>query len=127
MRAPLVTLVVMLAFGPGAGLSRAADYRLEMTIRSNEDTRQFTYTATISRMDASDLAQSGDRAVQKYVIDAKKAYAQRKGYTEPLYGPDFWKMVRVDGWDWVVVDPDTHRTVASGGKGKIGQGFSTGF
>jgi len=97
----------------------AEGFRLEFQVKDRDDIRFTLYTAMISRNDADDMTRESSRVFQKYMVEAKKNYAQKKGYTETLYGADYWKMARVDEWNWRIIDPESRRTVSEGGKNRL--------
>jgi len=108
----LVALIALLLLPVS---SSAAELRLELSIRSREHRdHPFTYTESITQRQC-DLLAHRDRIPTEYLEAAKKAYARSKGYGE-VYGPDCWKIVLVDKWDWQVIEVESSRVVASGEK-----------
>ncbi|MBI4861600.1 MAG: hypothetical protein HY815_15260 [Candidatus Riflebacteria bacterium] len=123
---PHLALVVT-SFVLMASVASAGSYSLEIRLISKDEVRQFIYKCSISRNDSDDIARSGDRAIQRWLTDAKRSFAEKRGYRESLYGADFWKMVRVDDWVYAVFDDDSRRTLTKGGKGRIGGSEAGGF
>lgn len=120
VRSFLVCLLAAVAMLSAAWRTAAAGgFRLELNLRAQDDSRPYLYQAEVTRAEADDLALGGG-AQQKYLREAQKGYADKKGYREAIYGPEFWKIVRIADWDWKVIDSASGRTVSSGGKRRGG-------
>jgi hypothetical protein len=116
LRAPLLLgAAVALALVAWRASRLAADesFALEIQITYGDSSRSVTWKTSISDEDARDFQSRPESVQGRYLTEAKKKMAQRQGYTEAIYGPDYWKIPQVAKWFFTVRDPRSNRTVVS--------------
>lgn len=86
--------------------------QLEITIRWS-DGRSATWNQSIPEDQGRDISSRPDLVTSKYLVTARKKLAERQGYTETIYGADYWKIPQVAKWFFVLKDPRSNRVIAS--------------
>lgn len=109
------------------GVVSGSDRKLEMSLKADQDRRPFEYEALIPRKDADDFERGKNRTIQRYLLEAHKALAKKKGYRESIYGKEYWKIVRLEDWNWKILDTRSGRTESQGGRRGRVDSFSPGF
>ena len=93
-----------------------ADLRAEIHLNYNGD-RDFTYTVDLPASSSSDVESDPERTLRPHVEDAKKKLAIKQGYAPAIYGPEYYKLIRVEKVRFKVTDPSTSRVIAESGRG----------
>jgi hypothetical protein len=95
-----------------AGSLASGGHVLEITL-VYPDGRNATWKNSVADDVARDIIARPESVGPKYLTDAKKKLAERRGYTESVYGPDFWKIQQISKWFYVLREPLANRVVAS--------------
>ena len=95
-----------------AGSLAAGGHVLEITLHFS-DGRNATWKNSVPDDTARDLIARPESVGPKYLVDARKKLAERQGYTQAVYGPDYWKIPQISKWFFVLREPLANRVVAS--------------
>ena len=97
-------------------LARAAlaseDNVLELTVKWS-DGRSSTWTQDVPDDEGRDIANRPEIVSSKYFPMARRKLAEKQGYTEAIYGADYWKIPQVAKWFFVLREPHANRVIAS--------------
>jgi hypothetical protein len=99
-----------------AGPAVAGDLRAEIHL-DYQGQRDFTHVVNLPASLASDLESDADRALRSHIEDAKKKLAVKQGYSPAIYGPEYYKMIRVERVRYRVTDTTTSRVIAETRRG----------
>ena len=99
-----------------AGPLAAGDLRAEIHL-DYQGTRDFTHVVNLPASSSSDLESDADRALRPHIDDAKKTLAVKQGYSPAIYGPEYYKMIRVERVRYKVTDTTTSRVIAETRRG----------
>lgn len=65
----------------------------------------------------TDIESDPERSLRPHIEDAKKKLAIKQGYSPAIYGPDYYKMIRVERVRYRVTDVSTSRVIAESRRG----------
>lgn len=106
-----VAVVLAVALVAAASLA-GSGHVLEITLHFS-DGRNATWKNSVADDVARDIIARPESVGPKYLTDARKKLAERQGYTQAVYGPDFWKIPQISKWFFVLREPLANRVVAS--------------
>lgn len=85
------TMVMVAALHLAAAGVSARDVQVEASLRSPR--ASFHFQKRVTGEEASRLAHATERDLKPYVLAARKALAEREGFSEKIYGPDHYKLI----------------------------------
>lgn len=94
----------------------AGDLRAEIHL-DYQGTRDFIHVVNLPASASSDVESDAERTLRPHIEEAKKKLAVKQGYSPAIYGPDYYKLIRVERVRYRVTDTTTSRVVAETRRG----------
>ena len=91
----------------------ADDYSLVISYSIATAPRPIDIKLSVDDSTARSIIGQPDRLPSDVQEQGKRKLAEREGYTEAIYGPDYWKMLQVNKWYYYLNDNRSNRAVAS--------------
>ncbi|PKL45845.1 MAG: hypothetical protein CVV41_02240 [Candidatus Riflebacteria bacterium HGW-Riflebacteria-1] len=88
------------------------DFVLELTIFTDKDDRFELYVDLTDR-EYRNLRNDSGNEIEKYLVDARRKYAEEIGYRRDIYGEENYKMVSIQRFTYVVKDKSSGRILLS--------------
>jgi hypothetical protein len=84
------------------------DYLMELTITTDKQD-EFVFLEELDERQFRDLRNNTNFEVKKYLVLARRKYADEIGYRKEIYGKENYKMVVISSYKLIVKDKSTGR------------------
>jgi hypothetical protein len=89
-----------------------SDYVLELSINTDKGDK-FDIYIDLTERQFRDLRNDANNQIQKYLLEARRQYAEDIGYRKDIYGEENYRMVAVTSYEYVVKDKSSGRILLS--------------
>lgn len=113
MRKTVCTLVVFLLLTVlWSASARVVSYTLELRITTDRN-EEYPFELGIDDREFRSISENVHSGIQPFLVQARKAIADRAGFRAEIYGPDNYKMVVIRSYTIIIRDLSQGRVVFS--------------
>ncbi|HQG27424.1 MAG TPA: hypothetical protein PLY73_02625 [Candidatus Ozemobacteraceae bacterium] len=100
---PFLPVLLLFVFGLLPAFALAGDYHLDVKI-CNDRGEEFDFVFRLDTREGNSFKSDPYTSIQPYLIRIRQICADKCGYAESEYGPEYYRMVSISRYSFTLLD-----------------------